>query len=221
MVTATPQGPIWRFRGWVCQGTPPAGISWDGKCQGTTPLGGVHLTLHGWNDGETPPGNHVKTTTTDVSGFYNFHILENFGFDHYELEVIEPTGLVGIAAIAETGVVQTPPTSVIVLNPGPEVHFTDFYMLPPTPTPTDTPTPTPQQRTRPQRRRPRHPQRRPRIRPQQRRPTHLHRRTRQQIHRRRHRRHTHSHYNANPNTVDRHDHHQESDVAGQRQRFRV
>ncbi len=146
-VPTKPAGAEWRFRGYVCEGTPPAGSPPGQPCPGGTfPLNkklGARLTLTGWNVGDPTEYTYEIHTSPDANGWYNFMFAAPANYHNYRLTATVK-GMAGILVIAEDGVVENT-HQVSWLDPKPEEHLTNFFFLPatPTPAPTQTPTETP------------------------------------------------------------------------------
>lgn len=121
---------------------PEAGVQPGSDCPPLTPLAGVELQLHGYNEGQTAPGTLIGTRFTSADGFYNFFVVQPFVFDTFRLQIAPPPGLAGVQTLAEDGVIIDLQT-LEWFQAAPEVHLTNFYLDVPTPTPTPTPSPTP------------------------------------------------------------------------------
>ncbi len=106
----------WRFRGYAYlgeDGDPPVGLP------------GVLLKLYGYASGETPPGDLLKTTVSDNSGFWNFHITEA-PYDYYRIVAEIPENTVITNTWSESGSILSP-SEIEWFHPKQQVHLNAFY----------------------------------------------------------------------------------------------
>lgn len=108
--------------------TPPGDLS--------TPLAGVTLHLYGRNAGEPEPGGFLKTTVSDLAGFFNFHVIQPWVYDIFTLVAETPAGMVPLGVWSEDGTVLDK-QRVEWHMAAAEVHENVFYFETPTIAPAD------------------------------------------------------------------------------------
>ncbi|NOX60445.1 MAG: BspA family leucine-rich repeat surface protein [Chloroflexi bacterium] len=125
-VTPTPT-PVMRFRGFVYNG--PRGDF-------SQPLPNARLTLFGWNESNPQRKFIIASKSTDLAGFFNFHIIQPWlDYDAYTLIAHTPQGMTPIDVWSEDGEILDL-TTLEWTNPTHEVHETMFFFETPTTPPT-------------------------------------------------------------------------------------